>query len=76
MLSNEKVNINDSILLSLKDKKVVKVLPLKEKARVFIMGGKNIGKQGIIEKIEDNQAIVNIEKKNVNIRLNNILVIE
>jgi len=76
MLSNDKIKINDSIVMSLKDKKIVKILPLKEKARVSIIGGKNIGKEGIIEKIEDNQVIVNIEKKDVNIRLNNILVIE
>lgn len=76
VLSNEKIKVNDSVVLSLKDKKISRIIPLKEKANVYIMGGKHIGEKGMIEKIENNQAIVKIGKHDVNIKLNNIFVIE
>jgi small subunit ribosomal protein S4e len=76
IISNEKVKVNDSVVLSLKDKKITKILPLKEKADVYIIGGKHIGEKGIIEKIEANQAIIKIGKNDVNIKLGNIFVIE
>lgn len=76
VLSNEKVKANDSIVLSLKDRKIVKVIPLKEKANAYIMGGKHIGEKGVIEKIEGNQAIVKIGKNDVNIKFENIFVTE
>ena len=76
ILSKEKVKVNDSIIFSLKDKKLVKVMPLKEKADVYIIGGKHIGEKGTIEKIDARQAIIKIEKKSVNIQLNNIFVMD
>jgi len=76
IISNEKVKVNDSVVLSLKDKKITKILPLKEKADVYIIGGKHIGEKGTIEKIETNQAIIKIGKNDVNIKLGNIFVIE
>ena len=74
ILSKEKVKINDSVLFSLKDKKIVKIIPLKEKAEVYIINGKHLGETGTIDKIENNESIVQIGKKSVNIKLNNIFV--
>jgi small subunit ribosomal protein S4e len=76
ILSNEKLKVNDSIIVSLKDNKILKVLPLKEKARLYVMGGKHLGEKGTIEKIADNEVIANIEKKQVNIKTENLIVTE
>jgi len=75
ILSNEKIKVNDSIVLSLKDRKIAKILPLKEKAEVYIIGGKHLGEKGTVEKVLNNDALVNISKKSLNIKLSNILVI-
>jgi small subunit ribosomal protein S4e len=44
ILSNEKCKINDSIVVNLKNNKIEKILPLKEKAKVIVFSGKHAGK--------------------------------
>lgn len=74
VLSNEKVKVNDSISLSLKDNKIMKIIPLKEKAEVYIIGGSHLGESGTIEKLEDGNAIIKIGKQNITLSLNNVFV--
>jgi small subunit ribosomal protein S4e len=76
VLSNEKVRINDSVLLSLKDNKIIKILPLKEKANVYVMGGSHLGESGVVEKVEGKIALIKINKQPVHISLDNIMVME
>jgi small subunit ribosomal protein S4e len=76
ILSKEKVKVNDSVIFSLKNKKIIKIVPLREKAEVYIIAGKHIGEKGTIEKIENKNAIIKIEKKSVNIGLGNIFVMD
>jgi small subunit ribosomal protein S4e len=77
-LSDIKCNINDSVLINLKEGKIEKCLPLKEKAKVVIFAGKHIGNSGEIEKLnlEEKTAKVKIGGKEINILINQLMVTE
>jgi small subunit ribosomal protein S4e len=77
-LSDIKCNINDSVVINLKEGKIEKCLPLKEKAKVFVFAGKHIGKHGEIEKLnlEAKVAIVKINGKEISILINQLMVTE
>jgi small subunit ribosomal protein S4e len=77
-LSDIKCNINDSVVINLKEKKIEKCLPLKEKAKVIIFAGKYAGKKGEIEKLnlEEKSAKVKISEKEINVLINQLMVIE
>lgn len=76
ILSNIKGNVNDSLLINFKGKKVIEYLPLKEKAKIMVFEGKHIGKKGIVKKIQNKMAEINIEGKNVNILIKQLIVVE
>jgi len=48
-----KANVNDCIVIDLKNKKIAKKIPYEKGAYVKVMGGKHFGKEGIIENIEN-----------------------
>lgn len=77
-ISDIKCNINDSVLIALKKKKIEKCLPLKEKKRAIVFAGKHSGKRGIINKINLKEKMVELEvdKKIVHILIRQIMVIE
>jgi small subunit ribosomal protein S4e len=77
-LSDMKCNTNDSILINLKESKIEKCLPLKEKAKVIVFLGKHVGERGeIIEIIKERKmAKIKSEGKEVNILINQLMVIE
>jgi small subunit ribosomal protein S4e len=76
-LSDIKCNVNDSVIVHLKEGKIEKCLPLKEKAKVVLFAGKHIGKEGEIERLnlEEKTASVKIEGKEINILINQLMVI-
>lgn len=78
LLSEEKCNINDSLLINLKNNKIEKCLPLKENAKVLIFAGKHSGKEGIIKKIniKEKMAELEINKEKINVLIKQIMVIE
>ncbi|MEK6842450.1 MAG: hypothetical protein AABX84_01430 [Nanoarchaeota archaeon] len=78
ILSDVKCNINDSILLNLKNKKPEKCIPLKENANVVVFEGKHIGENGKVEKInhEHKMAEINVDGKKVNVLIKQIIVLE
>lgn len=78
ILSNEKMNMNDSVIVDLKSNKIEKVLPLKEKARVIVFAGKHAGKTGVIESLnlEDKVAQIKHNDKEINILIKQLMVIE
>ena len=78
ILSNEKCNMNDSVVINLKENKIEKVLPLKEKATVIVFAGKHAGKTGVIEKLdlEDKVAQIKHDDKEINILIKQLMVIE
>lgn len=77
-LSDLSCNVNDSVLVNLKDKKVEKCLPLKEKSKVVVFRGKHSGKQGTIRKLrpERKMASVVVDKNNINVLIKQIMVVE
>lgn len=70
--------VNDSVLINLKDKKIEKCLPLKEKSKVIVFRGKHSGKEGIIRKIkaERKMASITIGKENINVLIKQLMAIE
>jgi small subunit ribosomal protein S4e len=77
-ISDIKCQVNDSVLINFKDKKIESCLPLQEKANVVVFSGKHAGEKGTISKIEEgNKSIeVNVEGKKVNILIKQLMVIE
>ena len=77
-ISELKCNINDSVEINLKDKKIEKCLHLKEKAKIGIFAGKHIGKKGeiISLNLEEKTAKVKIDEKEINILINQLMVME
>ncbi|MFH0712154.1 MAG: S4 domain-containing protein [archaeon] len=53
VLSGEKFSVGDSVLFNTKEKKVVKILPLKKGAKVEIVLGKHAGDKGELVGFED-----------------------
>ncbi|MEM2956084.1 MAG: hypothetical protein QW041_00705 [Candidatus Pacearchaeota archaeon] len=70
----DKVKINDSIVVDLKENKIIKILPLKQGADVFIIGGKHIGEKGKISEIDEKIKTI-IDGKSFEIQAKNIYVI-
>lgn len=77
-LSESKCNVNDSVILDLEKNKVSKVLPLKEKSKVLVIGGKHAGAQGKIVKIIPEFKLVEIEneKDKFNVLIKHLMVLD
>ena len=77
-LSEIKCNVNDSVLLKFKEKKIEKCLPLKDGAKVIIFAGKHSGESGKIEKINNERKMVSVDNgdKKLNILIKQLMVIE
>lgn len=78
VLDDKKCKVNDSVLINFKDKKIEKVLELKEKANVLIFAGKHAGKKGQIEKLklERKMASVKVGEDKINVLIKQLMVIE
>jgi len=80
IISNEKVNTGDSVLLNLKDNKIAKIIPMEKGNNVFVIKGKHAGHKGKIEDIMDRggKTIVKIisDEGKVNVWIKNIIVTE
>ncbi len=78
ILSSEKCNVNDSVVLNFHNKKVEKILPMKEKSKVFISEGKHIGVKGVIEKLLDEKkmAKINAEGAEFSVLIKQLIVME
>ena len=77
-ISDIECKVNDSVLINFKDKKIEKCLPLKEKTKVIVTGGKHSGESGIVNKInfERKMMELDIEKKMVNVLIKQLMVIK
>ncbi len=77
-LSNIKCNVNDSVLINLKEKKIEKCLPFVEKSEVIVFDGKHSGEKGKIEKIDNERKIAEVNNggENVSILIKQIMVIK
>ena len=77
-LSEMKCNINDSVLINLKEKKIEKCIPLNEKSKIFVFEGKHVGKIGEIKKIIPEQKMVeaDIKGNKIHVLIKQLMVIE
>ncbi len=77
-LTDLKCNVNDSVLINFKNKKIEKCLPLKEKSRIIIFAGKHSGKEGIIEKLDLDKKMAKVSNKKgtINVLIKQLMVIE
>jgi len=72
ILSSEKVNAGDFVLLNNTENKIEKIISLKKGTEVIVIKGKNMGKQGKIKEIvsEGNNFVAKIESKEGEINAN------
>jgi len=78
LLYSQKCQVGDSALINLKEKKIEKIIPIKEKTNVLIYSGKHSGKTGIVEEIEkeNKMAIVESGKDKINVLTKQLMAIE
>ena len=78
IISNEKIKTGDSILLDLKNKKIIKIIPMEAGRKAFVIKGKHMGKGGKIENIieEGGKEIAKIisDGEKINVWTRNIIV--
>jgi small subunit ribosomal protein S4e len=78
--SNEKVNTGDSVVINLKDNKIVKVIPMEKGKEVFILKGKHAGNMGKIEEIilSGGKFIAKIisDDEEINVWIKNLIAIK
>ena len=81
-MSDLKCSVNDSVVVNIKEKKIEKCIPLKEKSKIFVFEGKHVGKQGIIKKIlsdaEGHEKMVeaDVNGSKINVLIKQLVVIE
>lgn len=80
ILSNEKIEVGDSVILNLKDNKIIKKIPLEKGRTAFAIKGKHAGKSGKILEImkRGSKKIAKIEHKGerINVWIKNIILTE
>ena len=80
ILSDEKVNIGDSMILNLKDDKIKKVIPMEKGKNGYVIHGKHAGISGNIEDIIERGgkklARILKDKEKINVWIKNIIMIE
>ncbi len=72
---DKEIRVGDSILIDLKENKILKILSLKEGSDAFILFGNHKGRVGKIEKIEKENAILKFGDEKSKVKLNNIYII-
>jgi len=77
-ISDIKCGTGDSVLIDLKNKKIEKCLPLKEKSNVIVFQGKHSGEMGIIERIDKERKLVKISEgdKSIKVLIKQVMVVE
>ena len=79
VLTKEKFSVGDSVVLNTKENKVVKILPLKEGAKIEIVLGKHAGEKGELvgftELTRGRDYKIKLEDKTVSLPYKTILVI-
>lgn len=78
-LVKEKFSVGDSVVLNTKEKKIVKLLPLKAGAKIEIISGKHAGEKGEVKEIVQLKRTkdyhVKLEGKEVGVPLKTLIVI-
>ncbi|MDA3836077.1 MAG: hypothetical protein PF542_00485 [Nanoarchaeota archaeon] len=76
-LSDVKCKVNDSVVLDLEKNTISKILPIKEKSKVLVIGGKHVGVNAKITKImpEDKMAEVEATDKTFNVLIKHLMIL-
>lgn len=74
LLSSESIKVGDSLEIDLSCK-LVRVLPLKEGAKVMVNSGRNVGATGTISKVTKEGFLVKIQDKAVALKQAQVVVI-
>lgn len=76
--SKLKCTVGDSAVVDLESKKISKILPIKEKSEVLVIGGKHAGTTGKITKIVEDQKMVEINspEKKFNALIKQVMVLK
>jgi len=74
VISNEKIAVGDSIEIDLSSK-INRVIPFSEGRKAFVISGKNIGKDGVVEKIENGKALIKFQNIDLGVELDKSHVI-
>lgn len=75
IISSEKINIGDSVLINLKNEKIEKIMPVKEGANAFVIKGKHLGNYGKIEKIDGKKILIKVNNRELEIQNKEIIII-
>ncbi len=79
-IGKDKFTVGDSIILNTKDKKIEKILSLKEGANIEVISGKHAGEKGKLKAIEKlargNSYVIKLKEGEVTLPFDTILVIE
>lgn len=80
IISKEKVKTGDSLLLNLKDNKIIEIITMEKGKNIFVIKGKHIGQKGKIDDILERggKTIAKIisSKGKINVWIKNIIVVE
>jgi len=80
ILSDEKMNIGDSVVINLKDNKIKKVIPMEKGKNAYVIHGKHAGINGNIEDIIERGgkklARILKNKEKINVWIKNIIMAE
>ncbi len=63
LITKESVNIGDSAIINFNERKIEKILPVKEKSKIMVIKGKHLGKIGEITQI--NNEKINVKSKDM-----------
>jgi small subunit ribosomal protein S4e len=73
----EKFTTGDSAVISLKENKIEKMIPMKEGAKVLIVGGKHSGKEGkVLEVLENKEYLIKLGTAEVKLPLKTLLAVD
>lgn len=80
IISNEKTNTGDSIVLNLKDNKIISIIPIEKGKTAFVLKGKHIGHSGkildVLERGGKKIAKIESEGKRINVWVKNLIMIK
>ncbi|MBU1632764.1 MAG: 30S ribosomal protein S4e [Nanoarchaeota archaeon] len=65
IITEQKVSVGDSLVLSLPGLEIKKVLPLKKGSFVFLTKGKHAGSSGVLKEIKSTEAVYSVDGKDV-----------
>ncbi len=79
IITKEKFNVRDSVIVNTKDEKIVKILELKPGAKVEIILGKHAGESGVLKEIKNlrrgKDYIIKLKDKEIGVPLKTLIVI-